>query len=293
MSPFGDHPIGGPPFCVIQRGKQKSLDLAEAVVAGYGGGVIAYAEPAENIRPEYTPVIIGVHPTTIETLRTLRRARRPFVTIDNGYFKPYRQGGYFRATTNALQWIASRPGSGVGRDYDCLAEGESRFRALGLEVKPWQDGFDGHILIAQQSQTWYEMIDRSGDWNETLMLRRIASHDPKRKIIFRQKPLRGTPPQPPLIEQLEGCAGVIAYSSNVLIQAAMAGIPVCSIGYSAASPLGSATIDSLMLKTRPQRERESILYALAANQWTIEEIRSGLMWRDLQTRYEPEFLSLA
>jgi hypothetical protein len=285
-------PLGAPPFCIIQAGKQKSVDLARAVMDSAGGGVVHVGPIAPDRVPDsHTPVVIGVHPTTVETLHALRREQRPFVTVDNGYFRPYKEGGYFRATSNALQWIASRPGSGVGRDFDCEAEGAERFRALDLEVKPWREVDNGgYILIPLQSSVWLEMMRERPTWQRSVVDRLRAYSD--RKIVIRQKPVKGYPIQPTLEEHLAGAWAVLGYSSNVLLKAAMQGIPICSTAYCATSPMGCATPDSLMLGPT-YRERESILHALAANQWTIEEIAAGKMWRDLQDRYEPEFLTLA
>jgi len=283
-------PFARAPFCIIQEGKQKSRDLAEAVIAGYGSGEIGYCTPESEISEQFTPVIIGVHPTTVKTLHALRFNRRPFVTVDNGYMRGYREGGYYRATSNALQWIASRPGSGVGRDVDCTAIGRERFEALDLEVKPWQVRDPcGHFLVVLQSKVWLEMMRESPTWVDSVV-REIKAYT-NREVIVRAKPVKGEP-QPPLEQHFENCSGVIGFSSNVLLKAAMAGIPICTLAYAATSPLGCGTIPSLILN-RPFPERESILHALAANQWTIEEIASGNMWLDLAARYEPDFLRLA
>lgn len=285
-------PLAGAPFCVIQAGKEKSRWLADAVIAGAGSGEIHYgAASLQDIPAEMTPVMIGVHPTTVATLFDLRRARRPFVTIDNGYFKPYKEGGYFRATSNALQWIVSRRGSGVGRDFDCTGVGAARFGTLDLPVAPWRrEDNGGYILIPLQSPVWLQMMRERSTWLEDVV-RRLEAYS-GRQIVVRHKPLAGAPPQPSLDDHLAGAYAVLGYSSNVLLKAAMAGIPICSIGYCATSPLGVCTPDSLMLGPKFP-ERESILHSLAANQWTIAEIETGRMWRDLQERYEPEFLSLA
>lgn len=280
-------PLARPPFCVIQEGKQKSRDLAEAVIAGFGGGAIGYCTPAAEIKPDYMPVIIGPHPTTVQTLHDLRSACRPFVTIDNGYFKPYRDGGYFRATTNALQWIAQDPPY-VGRKP--AAGGRERFEALGLEVKSWRrDDGDGHILLPLQSPVWLRMMHETDDWLSD-WLRTLRLHT-KREIVVRLKPLKGTPAQPPLEAQLENCHAVIAYSSNVMLKAVMAGIPVLPLAACAVSPLGEHELGNIEHPRKPLRL--PVLHDLAANQWTIEEIASGRMWADLADRYEPGFLELA
>jgi hypothetical protein len=77
----------------------------------------------------------------------------------------------------------------------------------------------------------------------------------------------------------------------VLLKAAIAGVPVFPTATCAASPLGRSR--------RPGRSsirraaREPVFHDLAANQWTLEEIAAGMMWRDLNDRYEPEFYSLS
>jgi hypothetical protein len=290
MSLFGDQPLDGPPFCIIQQGKQKSRDLADAVIAGYGGGAIGYCTPATDVHPEYTPVIIGVHPTTSDTLHDLKRMKRAFVTIDNGYLKGYKEGGYFRATSNALQWITGRPNSGAGRAADD-GEGARRYAALDLPaLAPWRtEDNGGHVLLVLQSPAWLQMMREEPSWLADLM-DRLRKHT-DREVIIRHKPLKNAPPQPPLEEHLDNCYAVVGYSSMAMLKAAMAGIPVFPTAYCAVSPLQAGVIESIMRPKFP--ERESIMHNLAANQWTLEEIAGGRMWTDLQTRYQPEFLNLS
>lgn len=291
MSPFGDHPLAGPPFCIIQQGKQKSRDLADAVIAGYGGGCVHYGEIAEAaIRDEYTPVVIGVHPTTVDSLWDLQRARRPYVTVDNGYFKPYREGGYFRATSNALQWVAkAEDGPRQGRYALPTEVGKPRWDALGIELEPWHLDRKGKpILVALQSPVWLEMMGEHSTWLDSVT-KEIRAHC-SNEVIVRHKPLKGAP-QPPLVEQLREVAGVVAYSSNVLLKAAIAGVPVFPTATCAASPLGKSTPWQVIDPKGP--DREPIFHDLAANQWTLDEIASGTMWRALKDRYEPEFYSLS
>jgi hypothetical protein len=281
------------PFCIIQRGKEKSLDLARAVIKGCGnGGDIHYEDiHPDEIHEDFTPVVIGVHPSTVDTLWALRRARRPFVTIDNGYFRPYREGGYFRATTNALQWIQQR-GSWIGRPPLDDGVGAQRFAAMGMPAETAPDWRrDGeHILIALQSPVWLSMMGEYETWLSSVVQTLQKYTD--RRIAVRSKPLKGSPPMPPLDEHLDGAWAVVAYSSNVLIKAALKGIPVFPTALCAASPLGCSSLEMINEPRRPDT-RMSIFHDLAANQWTIDEISSGRMWADLQARYHPEFMPLS
>lgn len=268
------------PACVIQRNKDKSRILAEAVSAGSGGCRILYEEEGRNITAEETPVFIGVWPSTLAVLRERQRSARPFVTLDNGYFKPYKQGGYFRATTNAMQWLheVRKP---VERDV--AAE---RFARLGLTINPWQSNPEGHILIVSQSDRWMEMFGLR-DWAKKL---KAEFRDRGLSAIVREKPLRTVGRQPDFYHQLRGCRAVVGFSSNALVEAAMQGYPVFPQAPCAASAFGQAGTD---ISRTVFPERLPLLYQLAANQWHIDEISSGRMWRELGERYETHFPRLA
>ncbi|UTU07850.1 hypothetical protein CcrC1_gp164 [Caulobacter phage C1] len=286
MSDFG---VFKPPFVVIQRGKEKSEMLASAVVKGYGMGVgqIGYGTPLADIPETFMPVYVGVHPQTIQSLRDCHAAQRPFVTVDNGYFKGYKRGGYFRLTTNAMQWAHRRHGAN--------AQDMARFKALDMPVQPLRLGQGEHILIACQSPTWYQMmgLESVEAWVNPLIDRLRLVTD--RPIRVRQKPLKGVK-EPPIEEDLEKSWAVVAYSSNTLIEAALMGIPIFPMAFSAATPLGStdlSTIESAPFRNQRTINRPEVFAQLAGAQWTIPEIESGKAWLDLSQRYDPDFKPLA
>ncbi len=288
------NPLDRPPLCVIQQGKAKSIMLAEAIIRGnQGHGRILYA-PTEvsEVFDRYMPVFIGVHPTTVGVLHDLAAAGRPYVTVDNGYFRPYQEGGYFRATSNALQWVAKS-----ARDMDYYphrapldpAIGRARWDALDIELQPWDHDKQGHksqVLLALQSPVWLEMMREPKTWLKDVQ-KKFPRHRP---VVVREKPLKGAPPQPPLEQQIAKSHAVVAYSSAVLLKALIAGVPVFPQAHCAASPLGIRALEFIDTPTYPPRE--TVLHELAANQWTIPEIESGRMWAELRDRYEPEFMKL-
>lgn len=246
--------------------------LAEAV-----GGDIAWAPNA--LRAEGTPVFVGVHPTTIHLLRQADLAQRPYVTLDNGYFSPYKQGGYFRATTNGLQWTR--------RADVCIddPDAQRRFDAHGQSIQPWRTS-GSHILLVLQTPAWFENFGLNRTrWAEWVGDRLAQVTD--RRIRIREKPLKGlSHPPPPLEEDLRDCWAVVGLSSNVMVQAALMGVPVCPLAPCAASPVGTP-LEQIETPLYPWRDRWA--WGLAANQWTVEEMRSGRMWADLQDRYSDEF----
>jgi hypothetical protein len=263
------------PFVIIQPGKQKSADLAKAVLAGAGDGMVVTGDvDIETIPESMTPVVIGLHSTIAATMTALHMAQRPYVTIDNGYLKPYREGGYFRATVNGTQlhWL----------DKAAPPADADRFRALGIELQPYRLTGE-HVLCALQSRMWYEMLGYQPTWGETLA--EIVAERTARRVIARVKPLKGVV-QPSLEEHFENCWAVASLSSNVMVKAAIAGIPIFPQSYCAVSPLTAGSVFQLDTpeRERPEVLREMVFHTLAAHQWTIDEIAAGRMWRDLLNR---------
>lgn len=275
------NPLFQPPVCVIQRGKPKSQMLAEAIVKGARGGKIMVTPHMSELPAGHIPVVIGAHPSTIETLRALHYNGHPYIYVDNGYFHPYKSGGYFRATCNALQWVDRWP-------YD-RAEARNRWESRKLKVAPWREEGD-HVLIALQTPTWYQMMGIDQDAWVRDVLERLTPWT-KRKIIVRQKPLKGIQ-VPPLEEELKNAWAVVAYSSNVMLDASLQGIAVFPQRACAAQPLGTGQLSRI---EEPRRvfDREGVYEELAAAQWTVPEMESGKMWTDLRCQYQPEFGRLA
>ncbi len=266
---------------IIQRGKQKSTDLASAVASGVvGRSRVLYEDQGYLTKLHETPVIIGLWPTTLPVLKLFHGRPRPFVTIDNGYFRPYTQGGYYRATTNALQWFDRKPS-----DADAA---RLRFEALGETIAPWREPGDGYILVAMQSDRWMNMMAQPEWWFEA---QRRLPELKGRAIVYRHKPGTHGNRQPSLEEHLKGCAAVIGFSSNTLVRAAMAGVPVFPLAPCAASAFGLSDVSQIESPIYP--DRAPILHQLAANQWTADEIASGLMWNAMVGRYENKFMELA
>jgi hypothetical protein len=283
-------PFNKPPAIIIQHGKEKSAMLAKAVLRGSGDGSmlagrgIVLCEPkvADIPLESHFPVVIGAWTTTAACLRHFRLHQIPYLYIDNGYFKPYKQGGYFRATVNGLQhvWDGWLPAP---------AEGFERLKQLDVEIKPWRSGGE-RILVTLQTSRWFEIIGttRSAWLRRTLST--LEAHT-DREIVIRDKPLKGSGPTTTIYEDMADAWAVVALSSNCLLQAALDGVPAYATGPCAASPIG----DPLSLIEAPKRSphRLDLCASLAANQWHLDEITGGRMWRDLADRPLPSFLDLA
>lgn len=275
------NPLDKPPVCIIQPGKDKSEMLAEAVIKGFGGGKIMVAPSLSDIDDSHIPVVIGLHLSTYELMHQIRNESRPFVYMDNGYFSPYKNGGYFRASTNALQWI--------DRWAVDRVEAEDRFNQHNITIDDWR-AEGNHILLALQSPMWFTMMGYNQDaWvKKTVEQFRLYTD---REIRIRAKPLKGVK-VPPLEEDLKDAWAVASMSSNTLIDAAAMGIAVFPLHLCGATPLGSPHFHLAENPRRPE-DRQRVFAELSAAQWTVEEMESGKMWADLKRQYVPEFRPLA
>lgn len=271
-----------PPAIVIQKGKAKSEMLAEAIVAGCGGRGVILREP-ERLPGGHAPVFVGLWRTTARHMHALHREQKPFVTVDNGYFRGYPEpNGHFRATLNGTQYVAQATRS---TPSDWL-----RFRALGVEIKPWKMDPRPNILVALQTAQWFDIMGLSRDaWLSKVLTQLEAAT--QRPIVVRDKPTKGAPGAS-LEEDFRKAHAVVALSSNVLLKAAAEGIPVFPQGRCAASPLGLSTLswidNPVMLPNR-----EAVFCHLAANQFTLTEICAGQMWKHLELTQPAPFLPLA
>lgn len=273
-----------PPIVIIQSGKAKSEMIAHALIAHHGGKIAV--EPTE-LPKGYSPVVVGAWRTTAHWLRQFERERIPYLYVDNGYFRPYKDGGHFRVTANALQYAVTTGGPLSPQD-------QARWQALAVETQPYrmERGPKAPILLVLQTPQWFSMMGLSREeWVRQVLCKIESVTD--RPIRVREKPLKGSGPSSTITEDMDGCWAVVGLSSNCLIQAHAMGIPTFALGPCAATPLSLSNLAMIEEPLLPVGWRESVFAALAANQWTLREIESGLMWRELAARPQAPFLSLA
>ncbi len=232
-------------------GKAKSRDLCLAFMAGCSGASGS--------------VFYGVDQTNLHSWRRVSKSGEPYYYIDNSFFDKTR-GTHFRIAKNRIQ-----------HDGQGQSNGE-RFKSLALEIKPWRNTGE-HIVVCPQSDSFMrEVAEYSGDWlSDVVATMALVTN---RRFAIRNWDRDKLKLQATLNRDLIGAWILVTYSSTAAIQALLQGVPVSAIG-GAASWAGT---DPLGIETPFYPEdRERFFGVLADNQFTIEEMKSGVAWRALNS----------
>jgi len=205
-------------------------------------------------------------------LKAWKRARKEgmnWLYLDNGYFRSGHFDGYYSATWNAFQ----HTGEGL---YE---RGKERFEKLNLDLqlKPWRK--DGeYILILPPTEVFSALHNFNPQlWLDHTLGKLKMFTD--RKIKIRAKPgsmLMGkkVPKGASLEEDVGKAYAVVTYNSKASIEAILRGVPVFTSTLCCTYSQGLTDI-SRIESPLCMGDRERWLYALAANQFTLEEMRSG------------------
>jgi hypothetical protein len=208
----------------------------------------------------------GVDESNIGIWRQVRSdPKREWYYCDNAYFDSTRQE-YFRVTKNRIQH------SGYG------SSDISRFLSLGIDVHPWQNNVDGHVVVCPQSEPFMRnVIGFNGDWrNEVVTV--LKQNMPGREIRVREWNRDKTALAATLGDDLGGAYALVTFSSAAAVTAVLTGVPIVCGASCAAMPMSGHLFQ---MTNMPRRPRETWAGVLADNQWTLNEFRDGTTWRML------------
>lgn len=229
---------------------QKVKPWGRAITEGFRAKV---ANPGQAlIGRGHTHIVAGLQFGALETLKAIRRAGEPYIFVDRAYFGGGAKSGRMRMTFGAYQqhWIAR---ASVGREW-------------GVALEPWREG--GEFLMAVPPSPQVEEL--FGIRWERDYMPRVRAACGQRRIVVSPKSDRDVSP---LRERLQGCAGVITWSSNVAVEAICAGIPAWTSAESAAAPVAG---DLNALGPLPlTAARDAWFRSLCWSQFTVEEVGNG------------------
>lgn len=244
---------------------------SETVCTAFATGARAALVPPHRLMPG-AAAVYGILRGCREIILQAQKESRTWFYIDRGYFKASRDAdysGYFRVSRDSYQ----HDGSG---EFE-----RARWEALKLRILDWKNA-GNHILICPPGRAFasYRGFD-ADEWltSTVAMLRNFTD----RPIRIREKP-QGANKNVPLSFDLKNCWALVAHSSNAAVEALLNGVPVFCTAPCAAASMGSRDLKTIESPRRPE-DRERWASALAANQWTIEEMRNGSCWKELTQFY--------
>lgn len=177
---------------------------------------------------------------------------------DHGYFQ---RGKYYRITKNAY----FHDGRGI-TDY-------KRIKTFIDKPRDWQKG-GKYIVVCPQSDGFFKMrgMTQSG-WLDKTVNDLLFHSDRQMKIHYKRD-------AEPLESLLKDAHAVVSYSSNAALVALMNGVPAFNTGDSHARHVTLSDLTKIEKPFYPENRYEWAA-VLADNQWTLDEMKSGMAWRHL------------
>lgn len=246
-------------LCVTPERAGKTSMMMRALSRGLAGEpyrIITGAPPDD----QHPFVVWGQEWLTLRIVPRAVARGRPFWTIDNGYWQPARGGieGYYRLCYRGMSPV--------------LLRGPELREAAGVELQPWRrDGV--HVVLAMPGIHFGMALGlKVQAWCRTIgaELRRHTD----RPICVRPRDSRVR-----LQHDLAGAWALVTHSSNVAVDAAIAGIPVFVAPTSAAAPVGRL---DLAIETVMTPDRGQWLRSLASQHFTLAEMSEGIAWHWMQ-----------
>lgn len=240
-------------LCVTPERYVKTTRLMAALKNGAPGkaDIVYGAPPPDNT----TFVVWGQLHLTLKIVPPALRSGRPFWVIDNGYWKPARGTaiGYYRLTYCSMSPVLLPTASDRRTDMRPLklwrAGHPMQSVLLGMP------GLDFGLAVGLNVRAWAQDIEQ-----------RIRAQT-SRRIVVRMK---NSPT--PLERELDGAWALVTHSSNVAVDAILAGVPVFVAPTNPAAPVGRTDLE---IEWPVKPERYQWLCSLSCQQFTLDEMRSG------------------
>lgn len=254
--------------CYPGVGKKKGMAICEAFAAGCGGKVMPPGT-ADWLAPG-DAFFYGTTPDNHFLLKQAIKEGRTWFYADNAYY--FGRGKFFRVSRGQLQ----HSGRGVVHP--------DRWRAHRLSIQPWRRG-GRHVVIASQSDLWHQKHHgrTRRAWADDIAAELRQHTDRSIKICLKPeaKDMRPDQPHSPKLEELlQGAHALVVHTSSAAVAAVINGVPVFTTAPCCATVMGKDRLSEIEDPAYPE-DRERWLAVLAANQWTIAEMKDGTAWRAL------------
>ena len=259
--------------------------MAEGMLAL--GHSVAYRNNNVYREGDYEPcdaaALFSLHGPGQALLRDYKRQGTPVVVVDYGFV---RRGTPHEGRNNPSKYYFSVGLNGLNGHADFrnhLMPGD-RWKALGAELNPWKA--DGKYILVCGQKTADVAI---GNIIPRVWAQKIISEIQQittRPVLFRPHPMDPSQKRPigvphsehhTIEEALKDAFALVAYNSNSLVDALIAGVPAFALGPgSMVSAVANTDLAQLEDPYRP--DRMQFFHDLAYCQWTINEMKTGAPW---------------
>lgn len=241
------------PISYVATGERTSPQWCAAFAEGCGGDV-RFNRVIDHTRPA---AFFG-SPKLRAAFDSVLESGQDYYYGDHGYFNRFQ---YYRCTKNAMQ----HTGKGDA--------GPERFNALGIKIQPWRTT-GKYILICPPDEIFGKYIGiNTFQWLKNV--RKIIRQYTHRQFIIRDRTTKKS-----LQYDFSHTWAVVTHMSNIAVDAVINGIPVFCTGPCAGLTMGLSDLSRIESPVKPNREQW--LYNLAANQWTLDEMKRGILWEALK-----------
>lgn len=236
--------------CIEPQRVEKTTPIMEAIAAGFGGRT-CLGEPPDDGE---LFVVWGQMWTALTAIQKARAQGRPYLQLDNGFIRPGRGTleGYYRISYCApgpILWPDAPPAR------------------LAVHMQPWRS-IGSQVVVGVPG----EHFGRAWDLDMTAWTAQCVST--LRRYCRRPVVTRVKRSPVPLQIQLHNAWAVYTHSSNIAVDAVIAGIPVFCAETCPAAPVGCLDVAQIERPVMP--DRAAWLNSLIAQQYTVDEMQSGL-----------------
>lgn len=247
---------------VWHTGHEINEKISQALHAGIPQNILKHTEWADNYfnsTNKHVAVGYGILRGTGDIFHHNKKHGVDYYEVDRGYINPNHFDGYYRISKNGMQ--------AKYRDLDLP---DDRLKKLKFKRENWLNP-KGKVIVCPPSDYIEKFYKIDDEW--------IRGFEIFLSEAGHQYKIRHKSDTTPLEHDLQGAKCVIAYNSNVLVDAAIKGIPVWGENSVVSKWNNVSLTDISENRISAPDNIDKLLRFISYNQFTLEEIRNGTAWR--------------
>lgn len=256
------------PIYVWHTGHQINETLSMALHAGIPQSILKHTEWADNYfnsTNKHIAVGYGILRGTGDIFKHNTEHWIDYYEVDRGYINPKHFDGYYRISKNGLQ--------AKYKDVDLPGD---RLEKLKIERANWFNP-KGKIIVCPPS----EYIENYYNMKHDTWLNNCINILNEYKQPYK---IRHKSDTTPLDHDLQDSCCIMTSNSNVAVDASIKGIPVFAGADSIVHGWNKGVLTMIQgnkIEPPTDAEIDKLLRFISYNQFTLEEIRSGMAWKIL------------